>query len=157
MTEQELPVLVIIRGLPGSGKSTIAKSMVLYEHYEADMFFTDSDGTYKYDRQLISLAHEWCQRETFKALSNGKRVVVSNTFTRLSEMQPYLEMAKTFGIEPVIIEASGNWQSVHNVPAESIDQMRQRWEQISPTPHHNAQAQTGVEPGTQPERVRGGF
>lgn len=156
MMTQEPPVLVIVRGLPGSGKSTIAKSMALYEHYEADMFFTDSDGTYKYDRQLIGRAHEWCQRETFKALANGKRVVVSNTFTRLSEMQPYLDMAKTFGIEPVIIEAAGNWQSVHNVPAESIDRMRQRWEQI-PTPHHNAQADAGVEPGTQPERVRGDF
>lgn len=90
--------LVLIRGLPGSGKSTMARAMTTHEHYEADMFFTDASGAYNYDREKIKDAHEWCQRETFKALANGKRAVVSNTFTRLFEMEPYIEMARTFGI-----------------------------------------------------------
>lgn len=124
--------LVLIRGLPGSGKSTMARAMTMYEHYEADQFFTDSSGTYNYDREKIKDAHEWCQRETFKALANGKRVVVSNTFTRRFEMDPYFEMAKTFGIEPNILEAIGNWPNVHGVPAEVVEKMRQRWEELSP-------------------------
>lgn len=122
--------LVLIRGLPGSGKSTMAMGTMFedFEHYEADQFFTDASGAYKYDREKIEDAHEWCQRETFKSLANGKRVVVSNTFTRLREMEPYFDMAKTFGIEPRIIEATGNWPSVHGVPAEVVEKMRQRWE-----------------------------
>lgn len=122
--------LVLIRGIPGSGKSTMARSMIEYEHYEADMFFTDNNGAYNYDRDKIKDAHEWCQRETFKALASGKRVVVSNTFTRRFEMEPYFEMAKTFGIEPNIIEATGQWDSVHNVPKETIEKMRARFEKI---------------------------
>lgn len=123
--------LVLIRGLPGSGKSTIARAMTTHEHYEADMFFQDAGGAYNYDREKIKDAHEWCQRQTFKALANGKRVVVSNTFTRKFEMEPYFDMAKTFGIEPNIIEVTGNWPDAHGVPAEVVEKMRQRWERIS--------------------------
>ena len=123
--------LVLIRGLPGSGKSTIARAMTTHEHYEADMFFQDAGGAYNYDREKIKDAHEWCQRQTFKALANGKRVVVSNTFTRKFEMEPYFDMAKTFGIEPNIIEVTGNWPNAHGVPAEVVEKMRQRWEKIS--------------------------
>lgn len=50
--------LVLIRGLPGSGKSTMAKVLALvgYQHFEADMFFV-RDGTYCYDRSRIREAH----------------------------------------------------------------------------------------------------
>jgi len=43
--------LVIIRGLPGSGKSTFAKKFVEkgFKHYEADMWMVDKDGNYSFD------------------------------------------------------------------------------------------------------------
>lgn len=121
--------LVLIRGLPGSGKSTMAMGEMFkdFDHYEADMFF-ERGGEYCYDSRKIKDAHEWCQRETFKALANGKSVVVSNTFTRHFEMEPYFYMAKTFGIEPTILEATGNWPNVHGVPADVVEKMRQRWQ-----------------------------
>ena len=124
--------LVLIRGLPGSGKTTMARGTMFedFEHYEADMFFEQS-GEYCYDASKIKDAHEWCQRETFKALANGKSVVVSNTFTRRFEMEPYFEMAKTFGIELNVLEATGNWPNVHGVPAEAVEKMRQRWERVT--------------------------
>ena len=40
-------VLYIVRGIPGSGKSTFAKSLG-GTHFEADMFFM-KNGEYKYD------------------------------------------------------------------------------------------------------------
>lgn len=123
--------LVLIRGLPGSGKSTMARGPMFegFEHYEADMFF-ERNGAYYYDASQVKAAHEWCQRETFKALSNGKSVVVSNTFTRRFEMEPYFKMAKTFGIELRVMEATGNWPNVHGVPAKVIEKMRQRWKAL---------------------------
>ena len=44
--------LILLRGLPGSGKSTLAKLLVGdkdYCHKEADMYFVDREGNYKFD------------------------------------------------------------------------------------------------------------
>lgn len=122
--------LVLIRGLPGSGKSTLARAMTGYKHYETDMYF-ERGGKYRYDRKQSEDAHDWCQRETFKALERGNNIVVSNTFTQRREMEPYFAMARTFGIDLRIIEATGDWPNVHGVPKDVIEKMRQRWESFN--------------------------
>ena len=119
--------LVLIRGLPGSGKSTMAHEMVAngFVHFEADMFFT-VDGIYAYDPARIQDAHAWCQRMTRQALRDGQRVVVSNTFTRLQEMRPYRSMTSSVQV----LEARGRWMNAHGVPAEMVRRMAQRWEPL---------------------------
>ena len=119
--------LILIRGLPGSGKSTRARSLAIvgFEHFEADMFFV-RDGIYRYDASRIKDAHAWCQKMTRDALATGKRVVVSNTFTRLQEMEPYLSMASRVRV----VEAKGNWGNLHGVPAAMVQRMAERWEAL---------------------------
>lgn len=121
-------MLKIIRGLPGSGKSTLAKTFKM-PHYEADMFFME-DGEYKFDYGKIKQAHQWCQDQVRKHLSEGQSVVVSNTFVKEWEMQPYIDMANEFGHEIEIITTKGNWPNVHGVPQEVIDRMRENWEVV---------------------------
>ena len=123
------PRLVLIRGLPGSGKSTMAQAMTDHVHFEADMYFM-SDGVYTYDASKIGAAHEWCRAEMTKALAAGKNVVILNTFSRLHEMQKYIDSAKELGVEVTVIEATGSWPNTHGVPAERVEQMRQRWEKM---------------------------
>ena len=122
------PKLVLIRGLPGSGKSTLAKAMDGYVHYEADMFFLVNDK-FVYDGTKISQAHDWCVASTKAALHDGKRVVVSNTFSKLWELQRYVELG--FPLE--IVEAQGNWESIHDVPKDKIEMMKARWEPLTPS------------------------
>ena len=95
------------------------------------MYF-ERDGEYKFDASRLRNAHEWCQRETRRLLAEGKRVVVSNTFTQLWELQAYLDMAKELGCSVKVIEATGNYGNVHGVPPESLEKMRNRWEKYSP-------------------------
>ena len=122
--------LILIRGLPGSGKSTLAKEIVsdsTWEHYEADMYFM-MNGAYVFNPSLLHRAHSWCQNEVESALYYGVNVVVSNTFTTLKELEPYFLIAKEFEIVPQIVYCQGNWQSIHNVPQETIDKMKNRWQ-----------------------------
>jgi len=120
-------MLVLVRGLPGSGKSTIAKSLPGFWHFEADQYFCL--GTcYKFDPKLLPQAHAFCLSAATAKLAEANNVVVANTFTKQWEMQPYIDEAAKYEHEVLIIEALGNFENVHGVPVETINRMRERWE-----------------------------
>lgn len=125
------PKLILIRGLPGSGKSTLAQEIVLgkenWEHYEADMYFMNN-GKYDFNPSLLGRAHSWCQNEVESAFHYGVNVVVSNTFTTLKELTPYFLIAKEHGIIPSVVHCQHSFGSVHDVPQETIDKMKTRWQ-----------------------------
>lgn len=120
--------LVIIRGLPGSGKSTMAKAMDGFVHLEADMYHYRGGNGYEWKPENVKASHEWCLNMATFALVSGADVVVSNTFTRKWEMEGYLAAAKACVAEVEIITAKGEWENIHNVPESTIEAMRKRWE-----------------------------
>jgi predicted kinase len=124
--------MILIRGLPGSSKSTLAGDMSFAypfsEHFEADMYFIDSDGNYNFDASKLRQAHKWCQEQTDRVLAEGEMVVVSNTFTTKKELKPYFELAKKYNIIPTVILCQNNFGSIHNVPEETIEKMKQRFQ-----------------------------
>lgn len=121
--------LLLIRGLPGSGKSSMAKSVLnrryFDHHLEADMFHM-SRGRYIYEPVHSADAHAWCLNTTRVYLNNNRRVVVANTFVMLDQLRPYM----TLGFPFHIVEARGAWGSTHNVPEEIVDAMRRRWQEL---------------------------
>lgn len=129
--------LYLIRGVPGSGKSTLANDLgialdaagVSSWRVEADIYFYDDDGNYKFDARYLKEAHEWCQNATKGALSLGNTVIVSNTSTTEKEVAVYQQIAKEYGVEfvSIIVENRHDGKNVHNVPEEKIQQMKQRF------------------------------
>ena len=132
-------VLVLLRGVPGSGKSTFANHMwssgVVFE---ADKFFYGPDGEYKFDGSKLKDAHEWCRASVEAAMRDNHstagrhfpEIVVSNTFTREWEMQAYLDLAKKYeyNVVSLIVENRHGGKNVHGVPDEKVQEMRDRFE-----------------------------
>ena len=126
--------LYLVRGLPGSGKSTFAKSLG-GTHFESDMFFM-VDEEYKFDASKIKDAHQWCQNSVHNAMilnttaNLNDVIVVSNTFTQEWEMKPYFEMADQFDYKvfSIVVENRHGGINQHDVPEEVLTKMRDRFE-----------------------------
>jgi tRNA uridine 5-carbamoylmethylation protein Kti12 len=131
--------LILLRGLPGSGKSTTAKLLGAGSsgtaHFEADMFFV-RDGEYKFDATKIKDAHKFCQNSVERAmllnieLLHNSTIIVSNTFTQEWEMEVYYNLAKKWGyrVTSLIVENRHEGVNIHGVPPEKLEQMKNRFE-----------------------------
>jgi len=127
--------LYIIRGLPGSGKTTLAKMMsenlnILY--FEADMFFYDAWGKYHFESKKLGKAHEWCQQQVAQALQNRRGAIVSNTFVKIWEIMPYEAMTRQMPAQLHVMECVGSYKNVHSVPEDKIMEMFKNWEEWEP-------------------------
>lgn len=131
-------LLVLLRGLPGSGKSSFAKHMWSdFVICEADQFFYDLEGNYNFDPSKLRDAHKYCRDKVETFMSDNEKnpqfypeIVVSNTFTREWEMDEYLKLAKKYNYQVVslIVENRHGNKNVHGVPDSKIDEMRNRFE-----------------------------
>ena len=123
-------VLYIVRGIPGSGKTTLANQLTA-NVFEADHYFYDNDGNYNFIPSEIREAHKECQQFVRYAMESGiKKIAVSNTFTQEWEMKPYFELAETHGYKvfSIIIENRHGGTNEHGVPDEVLTKMRERFE-----------------------------
>lgn len=130
-------VLILLRGLPGSGKTSFAN--LIWSSYvicEADQFFYDEDGNYNFDATKLGLAHKSCQVRVESMMQMNENnseyfpeIVVSNTSTTEKELQPYLDLALRYGyiVVSLIVENRHGGQNVHGVPDEKLEQMRNRF------------------------------
>lgn len=104
--------LVIMRGLPGSGKSTEGRKLAL-AHMESggqtvaicstDSFFM-KDGEYVFDANMLGEYHGLNQYKANQYMSMGvELVIVDNTNTTHKEMEPYKYSASNYLYEVVEI------------------------------------------------------
>lgn len=124
----------IVRGLPGSGKTTLAKGLSLRVSQagtpsavvSADMYFHKDTGKYDFDREELYRAHRWCQDTTNILLQDGIEVYVANTFLGFKEMASYLSYATLHNFGITLITANNDFGSVHEVSEETMMRFRNR-------------------------------
>lgn len=125
--------LWILRGVSGSGKTTIAKtlesSLPKAVAVAADDFWYDIEGNYNFDPSCLGKAHDWCLAVVKEMLRCGySNVILHNTSTSESEFFKYLDLADSYGYEIVsmVVENRHGNSSVHNVPEKALKRQESR-------------------------------
>ena len=126
--------LYAIRGLPGSGKSSLGSK--LGNAIAADDYFMSEDGIYRFDPAQLGAAHADCLARCQRILALGQDVVVCNTFSQRWELEPYILAAAEYGARLVVVDLFDGGltnteleaRNLHGVPADGINRMRLRWE-----------------------------
>ncbi len=134
--------LIIMRGLPGSGKTTLAKKLkekyLDVAYHSTDLFFINNLNEYKFDFQKIGDAHLWNQGQCEISMNTNyfEYVIVDNTNTTYKELKPYCQMAARLGykVELYTIQPKKedldlySKRNLHGVPLTSIQRMYDRWQ-----------------------------
>lgn len=123
--------LVIIRGLPGSGKTSLASLFAALPRSVA-VAQDDYPGRYDlngYHPELNGEVARWCFDKVREYMELGMSVIaVHNTFVTKDSIGPYCALAKEYGYRCQVVECQGDYGSEHNVPQSVINDMRARWE-----------------------------
>lgn len=124
--------VIILRGLPGSGKTSFVRDVLMPDaHIEADQFFEDEKGKYVFDESKLGIAHKDAMKRFESALEEGKeKIVVSNTSSKKSEFWPYVRKAKEKGyrVSVMVMENYHEGKDVHGTPGEVIERFRENFE-----------------------------
>lgn len=130
-----MKTLYLLRGIPGCGKSTLARMLVdggtVEAHLEADMYFIDSvTRKYNFDASKLRQAHDWCKERVEGYMMLNENIAVSNTFTQEWEMKAYYDLAKQYNytVISLIVENRHGGENIHNVPEEALNKMENRFE-----------------------------
>lgn len=131
-----MKIAYIMRGVPGSGKSTIARQLAGSEgviHSTDDYFMVD--GVYRFDPRLLKAYHDANYQAFCNSLVLGKPIVVcDNTNIQRWQFARYVESAGKAGYTVVYVvlqhpdpQEAAN-RNVHKVPEGVIRRMIDSWE-----------------------------
>lgn len=127
-------MLIIVRGLPGSGKSTIARRLLAedYErfvHLENDMFLTKATGEYIWSPSAYKAASAKCFEITKLRLATGFHVIVSNCFLTNKAIKKYADLVNIDNL--YIIDVKSRFESIHNMSDKVMKRMQSSFEDLS--------------------------
>jgi len=145
-SEKSAKIMYIMRGTPGSGKSTLSKEILQRSGNEGvilstdDFFMQNPEGKYNYEAKQIPAAHKWNQDRSWHNLKKGVNpIIIDNTNTMKWEAKTYVRQARDCGYEVVVTEPETEWwlnrdvhkmaaMNSHHVSSEIIERMLAKWE-----------------------------
>ena len=126
-------MLYLIRGLPGSGKSTFAATLARTldcDHWEHDKYLYTEEGEYLWTEKRMAYAYRQCLRDTEETMERQEPVVVSNVFPTAKSLKNYRKLAEKYGYQVtyIVVENRRGGTNIHDVPQEALDNMREAFQ-----------------------------
>ena len=132
-------IALILRGVPGSGKSsftemvkTLPDTVVIHA---VDDLHTDSEGNFVWNEPKEKAYYMLNLANFVKSCSEGVNVVMCDCINiQVEDFQPYLEAAQEFGYKVYVVTPDlpqpdvGATRNSHSVSADQISQMLNEWE-----------------------------
>lgn len=140
-------VLVLLRGLPGSGKSFLARTM--QEDNPSGVILSTDDyfyinGQYQFDVKYLGEAHEWNQNRAKEAFEKKvSPVIIDNTNLQAWEMKPYVALSQKHKYKVLFREPDTWWKfrpkelarrNIHGVSKEKITRMLEHYQRFVSVP-----------------------
>jgi predicted kinase len=125
--------LIIIRGLPGAGKTTLAKLLAedKYPVFSIDDYFTNSEtGTYHFDFSKNHLAYKACEQSVEQAMQcHAIKIFVHNVFSYKWEMEPYFALAQKYNytVHVITVENYHGNKNKHQISDEQMQKMAEKF------------------------------
>lgn len=130
--------VIIIRGLPGCGKTTMAMQYYVnqkgYKHCEADHYF-HNNGVYSFNAAKLNEAHEYCINKALAEIERGGKVVISDTLARKWEIKEIMTSLPVNFNDVEILHCHGGTGSNKDVPDYYVNKVKDRW-QVQPGEKH---------------------
>jgi len=138
-------MVIIMRGLPGAGKTYVAKMIKDKETGEGgdaprvmalDDYF-EADGEYEYDEDLED-SYRDCLFKSFKKNIDGRLftfLIVDAINNKLDHFKPMWSHAKTNGFEVYVCEVKEDKEicinrNIHNKTAQEVEALSKDWDKV---------------------------
>lgn len=111
------PQLILITGLPGTGKSTFARALAQamdIPHYNTDGLRNALGLRGKYDAATKEMVYAKLLERTTQHLQDGQSVVVDATFFSSNLRQPFIELANALDVPARWIELEAAEDVIRN-------------------------------------------
>lgn len=132
--------LIILRGLPGSGKSEIAKKLVGNGVIHSTDTYHIKNGKYEFDSDNIARYHCYNLTSSIMSMKKGiSPIIIDNTNIMSAYCIDYVEQGKIYGYEIVVVEPDTPWafdveelvkRNSHDTPRDTIIDMLQKYETL---------------------------
>ena len=138
LKKEEPNFALIMRGLPGSGKSTFVSflsSLVASSVHAVDDLHTGNDGSFYWDESLSESRYYLNYSNFIQSCHRGDKLVICDCINLdRSSVDKYVSAAKSFGYfvyvvtpdQPSVLESS--IRNLHDVSADQAKSMLSSWE-----------------------------
>ena len=121
-------ILYIVRGIPGSGKSTLIKK-ITKNIVELDDYYNEKYGYYKFSYDEVPQSHKYALNKIEKMMIDKlDEIAVIDSFIKNKDFDQYKKLAIKYNYKPIEIIVHSDFKDIHNVPIKRLEEMCNEFE-----------------------------